>query len=378
MKKTIGLIFLVVMAGAIFCFVNQKLGETEILAKLPEPEPVIVSSPQVPLPQKAEAGSDILSDIRKAQRLLETKEAGFLIQEKTAKGKKSKKWEVKDFSVLLAVQHPDNRIKIISVDPKAKKSEPPEYIIDWSRPNGVNTDFTIIQPQGCVVLAIKRVVNDEEGDLFKEAVYTPYSSSIDCETLRDAGLDYLKKIIEKARTELKNVASRSNPEIALVLAIIEHIDPGRLKRGEKIEQLINEVLVIIGANQGMAYRYSVSKANARGLLQFIPRTYAMIRDQYPDAKLEKNFVEGMNDHINAAKATLLLLDSDSNYLSQRLNLQKDKMSQGKYLASAYNCGGERTAKAIKSKKGFWEQKIPSETQMYLQKFVATLKIIGGT
>jgi hypothetical protein len=371
------IIFIIILAGAIISFFTLKSEETQAVQKsLKSP----VKPPQVSRQSDEKADSDISADIRRARQMLEKEDAGFQIQEKKKKGK----WEVKDFNVLFAIRHADGKIKIVSIDPKAGESQQ-GYVVQWSRLNGVNTDFSVVYPAGCVVLAIKRVVRTD--DEFGEAIYTPYSSQIDCDDLRNAGLAYLKKTIQMARADLRKVKSQAYPErsvsqtvsmdLALVLAIIEHIDPDRLTRGEPIEKLINEVLVVIGANQGLAYRYSISKANARGLFQFMPGTYSKIREQYQDAGLKEDFVQGMNNHLNAAKASLLLFDSDLRYLNQRVNLKRDKMSQGRYLASAYNCGAKRTAREIKSHKGFWEQKVPSETRFYLKKFSAVWNSLIG-
>jgi len=380
MKKTMCVIFLIVLAVATMKYFILKSEETQSLQKPLESPAPAVEPTSIFSQRKAETGSDILADIRRARQMLEKENAEYVIYEKSKKGK----WEVKDFMVLLAVQHADKKIEIVSVDPKAGELQQ-GYTIQWNRLNGVNTDFTVIHPADCVVLAIKRVVRTE--DAFGEVIYTPYSKEIDCEDLRKAGLAYLKKTIQAARANLRKVSSQVHPErsvaetapkdLSMVLAIIEHIDPDRLARGELIKKLINEVLVVVGANQGVAYRYSVSKANARGLFQFIPGTYDKIRKQYQDAGLKEDFILGMNDHFNAAKASLLLFDSDLNHLNKKVNLQRNKMSLGKYLASSYNCGATRTAKEIRSHKGLWERKVPLETRVYLKKFNAVWNSLIG-
>ncbi len=96
-----------------------------------------------------------------------------------------------------------------------------------------------------------------------------------------------------------------------MLAIIEHIDPGKFLSGKYTpEKLINETLVILGTNKQNAYRYSRSKAGAMGLFQFMPGTYKRIQNLYPGAGLNRDFVRGMENHQNAAKASFLLFDAD--------------------------------------------------------------------
>jgi hypothetical protein len=173
------------------------------------------------------------------------------------------------------------------------------------------------------------------------------------------------------------VADALPGNVALTLSLIEHIDPTRFQSGESIEKLMNEVLVVVAANERRAYAYSVSKAGARGLFQFIPRTYNNISRQYPNAGLDVNFVRGMENHHNAAKASLLLFDSDLSYLknSHRQFLKKNPQAMGKYLAAAYNGGSPRASNRIQVYKGSWESHVLPETQCYLKKFDATWKLL---
>ena len=106
-------------------------------------------------------------------------------------------------------------------------------------------------------------------------------------------------------------------EVSLVLSIIEHIDPGRFEhyKGNEIA-LVHEVLTIIGANTTRAYSYSKSSAGARGLFQLVPDTYRRLQEKYRSAGLTRDFASGCNDHTNAAKASLLLFDSDLSILPE--------------------------------------------------------------
>ena len=58
----------------------------------------------------------------------------------------------------------------------------------------------------------------------------------------------------------------------------------------------------------------------------------------------KDFLAGCTDHVNAAKASLLLFDSDlSDVPDRHLPLiAKDVKTVGMYLAAAYNCGRKRS------------------------------------
>jgi len=232
------------------------------------------------------------------------------------------------------------------------------------------------------VLALRTMVHSE-GKSYKEVVYTPYSPEIDTAEVRKAGLAYLMRQIEVAYRDLKTsnvrlggfsrLEARVTPtEVALVLSIIEHIDPLRFKNCPEGQEtaLVHEVLTVIGANTVNAYAYSKSPAGARGLFQFIPKTYNRIREKYPEAKLNRRFVAGCNDHVNAAKASLLLFDSDLGDVSRKwlLSLKRNVRAAGLYLAAAYNCGAKRVEESAKECGNQWTCRLPEETRIYLKKF----------
>ncbi len=340
---------------------------------------------------------NIFEDIARARAMLERANCGFkVVRTKTVKkikvgkkGKKGQKYrtqvtygkpELGEFTILLAVENvPTREIKIVRVHPRlGARSE--NAVIEAGKANGVNTKFTIISQEHHIVLALKRPVRSAGG--FKEVVYTPYSEGIDIPAVRKAGLDYLRNVISDAKNDL--LRRRVNPrscnsfidnDMSLVLAIIEHIDPGKFTSGKYTpEKLINETLVILGANKQNAYRYSRSKAGAMGLFQFMPGTYKRIVNLYPQAGLNRDFVRGMEDHENAAKASFLLFDADIYVLSdaRKQRLFEDPPALGRFLASAYNCGPGRTRGSMEKHGENWASAIPSETKIYLQEFDAVL------
>lgn len=358
---------------------------------------------------KAVINYNVLNDIKLAKEMLAKEDAGFAIREETrvgkvakpkkVKGKKAKKakppkrWKVKmieDFNVLLAVEDivkQDRKIQIIKLTNKGKKS-PRGFAVDFKKANGVNTTFDVAYPEGYAVLAIKRVVRANKKE-FEEAVYTPFTKELDIPLLRRTGLGYTQNTIILAQDNLRAKAIKSlaygglvadeiPPDVSLTLSVIEHIDPPKFIKGEMTpEQLVNEVLVTIGANQDKAYNYSVSPAGARGLFQFIPKTYKSIYTRYPKAGLIQNLKAGMNDHNNAAMASLLLFDSDLCSLTRehRNFLKQNPEAMGKYLAASYNGGAKRAANAIKKYGPKWEQHLLPETKIYLKKFDAAWKIL---
>lgn len=330
-----------------------------------------------------DADRDFVPAIDKAHRLLAKKTAGFYLKSvcsKKVKGRCSKK--LVSFNVLLAVQKAGGAIELIRMARDGGNQK--GFTIDWEKLNGINTPFMVSKPNGYVVLAIKRVM--PVGSVFREVVYTPYIDDLDTPRMRERGMNYIRLTINKAYTSLKEEKVRSSavsgefvsdvvpPDVALLLSIIEHIDPSRL-RDNDIERLIDEALVTIAANRGNAYRYSVSTAKARGLFQFIPSTYASMARKYPRAHLVPDFVSGMNDHLNAAKASLLLFDSDLSCLPfEERNFVRQKGRKrllAEYLAASYNGGAGRAVYAYLTG-GDWHRRLLPETRWYLVK----LNLVG--
>lgn len=353
---------------------------------------------------------NIFEDIERAKRLLDDEHCDFNVVKlkqvvrtkkvgktktvaktkkapKAKKGVKSKKAskqktiersELGEFNIILAIEDIKTReIKIVKVHPKfGTRSE--GVIIEPGKPNGVNTKFTIVYPEQHIVLAIKRPVRS--GNSFKEASYTPYSENLDIPEIREAGLEYLRNTLGTAKRDLldRGVKPISCNEfvaddVSVALAIIEHIDPQKFQSGRyTTEKLINETLVVMGTNKQNAYRYSVSKAGARGLFQFIPDTYKRIVRRYPKAGLNLDFIKGMEDHINAAKASFLLFDADMRALNNGRDEQLMNSPEvlGRFLASAYNCGAGKTKNAMDRYGKNWTSRVPLETQIYLNKYDA--------
>jgi len=346
---------------------------------------------------------NIFDDIARAKEMLENMTCSFKVVKtakyekvkKQIKGKKSKKGskgkkgktiivkvkkgvknELGDFNILLAIEDLKTRkIQVVTVHPKlGARSE--GVAIDPGKSNGVNTKFTIVYPEHHIVLALKRPVR--HGTSFKEAVYTPYSEGLDIPDVRKAGLEYLKNVLSKAKNDLIERSVRPlsgdrfiDDDVSLTLAIIEHIDPQKFESGKyTAERLIHETLVIMGTNTQSAYRYSASKAGARGLFQFIPDTYKRIARLYPRAGLENDFIHGMENHENAAKASFLLFDADMRALNngRKDQIMNDPRALGRFLASAYNCGAGRTKGAMDRHGGNWCSGVPAETQIYLKKY----------
>ena len=331
-------------------------------------------------PQEHEVGFDIREDITRGQEFLKDKVAGCSetrVEKKLMfhrKGRKEERLVVRTIvrpNFLLAVEDlKERKIRQVLITCRGCVTE--GFRVTRIRNNGVASRFEVTYPENMAILALRTTIHSGSG--LKEVVYTPYSPEIDTKEVRKAGLDYLMGRITLARNDLAAKRVRLSEfergdgipvEISLVLSIIEHIDPVRFEhyRGNEIA-LVHEVLTIIGANTTEAYRYSRSPAGAMGLFQFIPPTYKRLLERYRSAGLTRDFVSGCTDHVNAAKASLLLFNSDLMSLPTRLwsATRRDGRSLGMFIAAAYNCGPERVEKSARACKGRWTCRLPEETR----------------
>jgi hypothetical protein len=383
----------IVLAALCFIVVGPEMARTYF--DLPLPEESTFFEEMIPLEFKEKGGQeisfDIRDDIRRGQEFLRDKIAGHSLvkeEKRVTFSKKKGRKRVKLISekvikpnFLLAVQ--DLKEGTISqVRIASDGSVTNGFEVTKSRGIGVGSRFEVRYPENTAILALRTTVRSGKNS-FKEVVYTAYSPEIDTPQVRKAGLDYLMQQIDLAHKDLaaRNVrligfdglvADTMPAEVSLVLSIIEHIDPARFENCQEGKEiaLVHEVLTIIGANTTDAYAYSKSPAGARGLFQLIPDTYRRLREKYPKAGLKEDFVSGCVDHVNAAKASLLLFDSDlADLPRERLSAMKQNARAiGKYLAAAYNCGSGKVQKSVRVCGDKWTCRLPEETKIYLKKF----------
>ena len=380
---------------AVLCFIVVSPDMARTYFDPPLPEESTLFEEMIPLEFKEKGGQeisfDIRDDIRRGQEFLRDKTAGQLLikeeKRKTISDRKGRKREkvvsekIIKPNFLLAVQDLKER-NISEVRITSDGSVTNGFEVTKSRGTGVGSRFEVRYPENMAILALRTTVRSDKNS-FKEVVYTAYSPEIDTPQVRMAGLDYLMQQIDLAHKDLaaRNVklagfdgtgADTMPAEVSLVLSIIEHIDPVRFKdcqEGREIA-LVHEVLTIVGANTTDAYAYSKSPAGARGLFQLIPDTYNRLRAKYPKAGLKEDFVSGCIDHVNAAKASLLLFDSDlADLPRERLSAMKQNARAiGMYLAAAYNCGSGKVQKSARACGATWTCRLPEETKIYLKKF----------
>ena len=138
------------------------------------------------------------------------------------------------------------------------------------------------------------------------------------------------------------------PQLITTLAVIEQTDDKDYIQKQALA--FDDVLSQYGLKQEEAYRYSVSRANALGPMQFTNRkghgTYAFVVKRYPAARLDPSFESGATNLLNAMKAAACLLDLNLAEMRKdiRVAYRANPEVLGIFPVAAYNGGGRNVAK----------------------------------
>ena len=203
---------------------------------------------------------------------------------------------------------------------------------------------------------------EKSNSQFTDIIYVPYSKQLHSPEIIEAGKSYIDKNIEQAFAELEAGKVKSkfisgalvtddiSKDFIKNIMVIEHMDPDAFKTSsDGGRELSERVLVVIGANQEHAYRYTGSPAGASGLAQFISSTYKNIAGKYPEAKLIRDYNAGMANHVNAVKAMVLFFDAHKKDIAGRVAKKDIVKSLGiteEMLAAAYNGGPSRVVSSV--------------------------------
>lgn len=236
--------------------------------------------------------------------------------------------------------------------------------------NSFNTFYEVKNRPELVVVANKFLLPsayisglpEKSKTKYTEIIYVPYSKSLHLPEIIEVGKRYLDDCVNRAFKQLEadGIVSHSPPgrpataavtkDFVKSIVLIEHIDPdGFSAAADGGRELTERVLVIIGANQNSAFRYTSSPAGASGLAQFIKPTYQTIVSKYPEAHLLKDYNLGMADHVNAVKAMVLFFDNYKKEISNKVT-RHDIISQigvtEEMLAAAYNGGPTKVVRSV--------------------------------
>jgi hypothetical protein len=287
------------------------------------------------------------------------------------------------FAWVLVVGQKTGPLTVLRMDEKGRNDQ--GFTVTWPVDNFINTKFRITRPEGYIVFAQRRPVRAPSYERasatngYQMGVYTSYAPEMDTETMRAAGMEYLRHLQRLAYMRIKDhdvrslvdhdatVADRIPTSMVVRLMIAEHIDPLHMKY-VGIEQCIHEVLLTIAANKSRAYAYAKSSAGARGLPQFMEDSYQMVRTNYPKALLEPDFERGMSDLRNAVLASVLHLDLELTHLPRHYLERITDSSQelAAFLAAGYNRNPARVVKTYHRTKTFTGGNAPFENKMYVR------------
>ncbi|MBI5077227.1 hypothetical protein HZB94_02510 [Candidatus Falkowbacteria bacterium] len=254
------------------------------------------------------------------------------------------------------------------------------YAIHSGASDGVDTEYEVRSPPGQVVLGIQYPLSlrTHRGLERVRAVYTPYSDALvnAFPELIEVGYLYLFHELEVARQKITEAGvdvADINWETLFALVLVEHLT-NEVVEDKNVERETRRVLSTIGANQELAYRYSVSSAKARGIAQIIPRTWNALHRRYPKL-VSADFYRGTATHSIALVTQILLAKEDLKFLfsqkgwrknpSRREEFLRDSRGVGEYLALAYNGGAPRAYRWLESGKKI---ALPREGLRYIQKF----------
>ena len=245
------------------------------------------------------------------------------------------------------------------------------------RPNYVNTAVTVTDASGRKFepLLVRYPV-EKSGTLSEIAYYTSAHPVLAQPALVREGGAYVERTLQSAAAQLAGQGIKIAPDVVNVaehLAIVEHTDHKRFEH-EDPAALFAEIRTLYALNAGDTFRYSVSTAGAGGMIQMIPQTYAAIRERHPEVGLEADFVTGMRDHANAAKAMLLYMQDTWNTLQHsdevKQALAAHTATEADLLAAGYNSNPNRLSAYLKRGGAGWRTLIPAETKMYLRIYAA--------
>ncbi|HEX8069101.1 MAG TPA: hypothetical protein VF546_04055 [Pyrinomonadaceae bacterium] len=245
------------------------------------------------------------------------------------------------------------------------------------RANYVNTAVAVTDAAGrALEPLLVRYPVEKQGALSEVAYYTSAHPALAQPALARAGGAYVRRTLDAAAARLAGQGVRIAPDVVAVaerLAVVEHADHKRFAT-EDHATLFDEIRTLYALNAGDTYRYSVSTAGAGGMIQMIPQTYQAVRAQHPAANLDADFVAGMRDHENAARAMLLYMQDTWDGLLRseevRQALATGLATQAELLAAGYNSNPARLPSYLKRGGAGWRALIPAETQTYLRIYAA--------
>jgi len=257
------------------------------------------------------------------------------------------------------------------VELRSCRTSASDLAVECRRYTRSSVEYVVTAPANTLVLAAKtRTCIDHRCRRTQTATQTPYAAMIHTPGMVAVGRRYLDSLVLSAKAELDKLETPSLAvpgsrvtDLALerILAAIPIVEHGRSDQVEElgIRHVVEEFLVFLAANGENAFAGTISRANARGIAQFISSSYQLTRTRYKNAQLIADFRSGTDDHLNAVKAQFCLADWTLTELSSeslaKLRIPLFEEDLGAYIAAAYNGGEHRAARAHRRYPESWEK-----------------------
>jgi hypothetical protein len=194
----------------------------------------------------------------------------------------------------------------------------------------------------------------------KPIVYLPATEDTFDPAFVANGKKFLIATAQKALDDLRRaqVSSAAFPgelladsiplSVITTLAVIEQTDDAdyRQKKAAAFDEVLNQY----GLKQEEAYRYSVSRADALGPMQFTNRrgngTYSFVVRRCRGANIDPVFERGATNLLNAMKAAICLLDIELAAMKPEIReaYRDNRVVLGIFPVAAYNGGPRNVTK----------------------------------
>lgn len=358
---------------------DQKEGE--------KPEPVVRTVPPRDPSNRTLSFREIKAKIAEARRQLQTRPVSTAAVGTTYEGIEIIRLVFHDWNTdeLDYVVMTKEAFLSTAADKVLTSEKGKSLVVKTIRGNGVNTPVTITDSRGerhlPILVQYPRV---ERGRYLETAYYMSTHPGLVTSEVVNAGQVYVRNVLDLARQRLSTRGISIEPkvvDIAERLVAVEHVDHWRF-RNEVHPDIFSDIYTLYALNEGQTYRYAVSSAGAGGMVQMIPSTYRMVRNQFSNVPLNADFVEGMRDHANAAQAMLLYMQWTWDDLKRRSAISGAMLegiaTQEQLMAAGYNSNPARLAGYITRGGAGWTNLIPRETRIYLEIYAAHERHVAMT
>lgn len=242
-------------------------------------------------------------------------------------------------------------------------STDPGFTVAVARGGGVGTVYAVTDPPGYETLAFRMNVRDHTGrPWFKGVTTVTVTDTLTSDGRVTGGIGHLSDTTDAARTLLDKrdvrstvrghtqepVGSLVSKTTLMALPIVERV-ASEIADGVEPVLAIRRTLTGFAVNRGDAFDYAKSRVGARGAYQFMPATYSAMRRTFRRARLDRQFIRGTRDHVNAAMAETCLADSilaDLTPKQLERFLAAGDLELGAFIAATYNGGPKYSHRAL--------------------------------